>query len=79
MKEAFSETMIATNYGITQESVEIVQAPVDADTEMFRLMQYCPSSFPDCLGILFFTYKETDCFRRLVRAAGSPGSLYRNK
>jgi len=41
MKEAFSETMIATNYGITQESVEIVQAPVDADTEMFRLMQYC--------------------------------------
>lgn len=41
LKEAFSETMIATNYGISQESVEIVQAPVDADTEMFRLMKYC--------------------------------------
>jgi len=41
MKEAFSETMFATNYGVTQESVEVVQAPVGALHEIFDLMDYC--------------------------------------
>ena len=41
MKEAFSETMYATNYNVSEESVEIVQAPVDAGTEIFNLMRYC--------------------------------------
>ncbi len=40
MKEAFSETLYATHYDVSQESVEIVQAPVDADSEMFALMRY---------------------------------------
>ncbi len=41
MKEAFSETMYATNYGVSQESVEMVQAPVIMDSEMYRFMDYC--------------------------------------
>ena len=41
LKEAFCETMFATHYGVSQDSVEIVQAPVDADTEMFEFMKYC--------------------------------------
>lgn len=41
MKEAFSETMYATNYGVAQDSVEVVQAPVGALSEIFRLMDYC--------------------------------------
>lgn len=40
MKEAFTELYYAQNRGVTEESVEIVQAPVNADTEMYRFMCY---------------------------------------
>jgi hypothetical protein len=33
--------MYATNYNVSEESVEIVQAPVDAGTEIFNLIRYC--------------------------------------
>lgn len=38
LKEAFCETMIANHYGVSQDSVEIVQAPVDIDSEIFALI-----------------------------------------
>ena len=41
LKEAFCETMIANKYGISQDSVEIVQAPVDMGSEIFNLISYC--------------------------------------
>ena len=43
LKEAFCETMVANHYGISQESVEIVQAPVDNEqgTEILELIGYC--------------------------------------
>lgn len=41
MKEAFSETMYATNYNVSVDSVEMIQAPVNADSEMFQFMKYC--------------------------------------
>ena len=43
LKEAFCETMIANHYGISQDTVEIVQAPVDNEygTEILRLIGYC--------------------------------------
>ena len=44
MKEAFSETMYATNYDVSVDSVEMVQAPVDSTSEMFRLLKYCWSN-----------------------------------
>lgn len=44
MKEAFSETMYATNYGVSVDSVEMVQAPVTADSEMFQFMKFCWSN-----------------------------------
>ena len=42
LKEAFCETMVSTHYGISQESVEIVQAPVDNEhgTEILELIGY---------------------------------------
>ncbi len=43
IKEAFCETMIANHYGVSQDSVEIVQAPVDNEygTEILELIGYC--------------------------------------
>ena len=41
LKEAFCETMVSTHYGVSQDSVEIVQAPVEMGTEIFNLMQEC--------------------------------------
>ena len=43
LKEAFCETMIANHYGISQDSVEIIQAPVDNEygTEILELIGYC--------------------------------------
>lgn len=41
MKEAFSETMYATNYNVSVDSVEMIQAPVGVNNEMFQLMRYC--------------------------------------
>ena len=42
LKEAYCETMIANHYGISQDSVEIVQAPVDNNygTEILELIGY---------------------------------------
>ena len=40
IKEAFCETMIANHYGVSQDSVEIVQAPVDYENEILELMRY---------------------------------------
>ena len=42
MKEAFCETMIANHYGVSQDSVEILQAPVDNTygTEILELIGY---------------------------------------
>ena len=43
LKEAFCETMIANHYGISEDTVEIVQAPVDNEqgTEILELIGYC--------------------------------------
>lgn len=41
IKEAFSETMYAENYGVDQSTVTMVQAPVATYTEIFSLLQYC--------------------------------------
>ena len=43
LKEAFCETMIANHYGVSEDSVEIVQAPVDNEvgTEILELIGYC--------------------------------------
>ena len=43
MKEAFSETMYATNYGVSQSSVEMAQAPVSMSHDIFQLIRYCGS------------------------------------
>lgn len=40
MKEAFSETYYAENQRVPEESVQILQAPVAAGTEMFSLIRY---------------------------------------
>lgn len=40
IKEAFSETFYATNRNVSEESVEIVQAPVYTNTDVFRFMNY---------------------------------------
>lgn len=40
LKEAYCETMIANHYGISQDSVEIVQAPVGTDSEILELIGY---------------------------------------
>ena len=42
LKEAYCETMVATHYGISQDTVEIVQAPVDNEhgTEILELIGY---------------------------------------
>ena len=41
LKEAFCETMIANHYGVSQDSVEIVQAPVEMGSEILDLIGYC--------------------------------------
>ena len=43
LKEAFCETMIANHYGVSQDTVEIIQAPVDNEygTEILELIRYC--------------------------------------
>lgn len=41
MKEAFSEAMYAENYGVSEESVTLEQAPVGTDAEMFQIIRYC--------------------------------------
>lgn len=41
IKEAFSETMYAENYGVDQSTVTMVQAPVATYTEIFSLLQFC--------------------------------------
>lgn len=43
IKEAFGEMFYAQNRGVTAESVEIVQAPVYPDTDVFRFMNYLAS------------------------------------
>ena len=42
LKEAYCETMIANHYGISQDTVEIIQAPVDFEygTEILELIGY---------------------------------------
>ncbi len=44
LKEAWCETMIANHYGISQDSVEIVQAPVGMDSEIYKLIRDCRNS-----------------------------------
>lgn len=43
LKEAYGETMIANHYGVSQDSIEIIQAPVDHEygTEILELIGYC--------------------------------------
>lgn len=41
IKEAFSQTMYAENYGVTSQSVTVQQAPVGTDSELFDLLTYC--------------------------------------
>ncbi|MBE6921948.1 MAG: hypothetical protein E7465_02040 [Ruminococcaceae bacterium] len=43
LKEAYCETMIANHYGVSQDSVEIIQAPVDNEygTEILELIGDC--------------------------------------
>ena len=41
IKEAWTELMYAENKGGSPENVEIVQAPVDDDHEIYRLFQFC--------------------------------------
>lgn len=40
IKEAFSEMFYATNRGVSEQSVEVVQAPVYPRTDIFRFMDY---------------------------------------
>lgn len=40
LKEAFSEFFYASNRGVTEESVEMVQAPVYMNTDVYRFMSY---------------------------------------
>ncbi len=40
LKEAFSEFYYATNRNVTEESVELVQAPVYVNTEIYKFMSY---------------------------------------
>jgi len=41
MKEAFSEAMYAQNKGVSKESVTMIQAPVAANTDIFKLRTFC--------------------------------------
>ncbi|MBQ7801585.1 MAG: lamin tail domain-containing protein [Oscillospiraceae bacterium] len=41
MKEAFTETFYTQNMGGAAENVEIVQAPVDMDHEIYQINKYC--------------------------------------
>ncbi len=43
LKEAFSEMYYAQNRGVSEESVEMVQAPVYVNTDVFRFMSYLQS------------------------------------
>ena len=41
MKEAFSEAMYAQNRGVSEESVTMIQAPVGASSDIFKLRTFC--------------------------------------
>lgn len=41
MKEAFSEAMYAENKGVSKESVTMIQAPVGASSDIFKLRTFC--------------------------------------
>ncbi len=43
LKEAFSEFYYATNRNVTEESVDVVQAPVYPDSDVFQFMNYLGS------------------------------------
>lgn len=43
LKEAFSEFYYASNRGVSEESVEVVQAPVYTSSEVFQFMEYLSS------------------------------------